>query len=517
MKFFNKKTIILAAASVVLSMVASCDRDYLETSPTDAVSEEGSTASIANLQTVINGMHRNMYYRQNSSQGQNGSTGVMMYMEVMGEDLIFPATGPNWYVSTIRWLDNANANSGNLFYPYNFFYGQIRSANIVLKATPLVTAPQAEKDKVMGEAYAFRAFSYYMLTQIYAKRYVPGSVNAQMGVPLRLDDGLLPIPRGTVEENYTSINSDLLQAFTLLSGKARSDKSHFNANVVKGLMARVALTQGKFPEAATYAKEARVGFELMSNEIYKQGFNNYSTPEWMWGYKPIDATSDYFGNFMAYMSRNYNSSQIRQAPKVVNKLLYNKFPATDVRRQVIDPTGNHTDLFFEINPATGLLVRKKAFSAYTLVPYTSQKFLSVNASGGIDQSVSLGDIPFMRAAEMYLIEAEALAKDNKEALSKVVFTEFEKNRNPAYTSSTKTGQAYIDEVLTSRRLELWGEGFRFLDLKRQNLPLDRTGTNFAAVVVSGLVTVPAGDTRWTWLIPQAEIDASQGLVKQNDL
>ena len=282
-------------------------------------------------------------------------------------------------------------------------------------------------------------------------------------------------------------------------------------------MARVALTQGKFPEAATYAKEARVGFELMSNEIYKQGFNNYSTPEWMWGYKPIDATSDYFGNFMAYMSRNYNSSQIRQAPKVVNKLLYNKFPATDVRRQVIDPTGNHTDLFFEINPATGLLVRKKAFSAYTLVPYTSQKFLSVNASGGIDQSVSLGDIPFMRAAEMYLIEAEALAKDNKEALSKVVFTEFEKNINPAYTSSTKTGQAYIDEVLTSRRLELWGEGFRFLDLKRQNLPLDRTGTNFAAVVVSGLVTVPAGDTRWTWLIPQAEIDASQGLVKQNDL
>lgn len=503
MKFFNKKTILLSAASVVLSIVSSCERDYLETSPTDAVSEAGATSTVANLQTIINGMHRNMYYRQNASQGQNGATGVMMYMEVMGEDLIFPATGPNWYVSTIRWLDNANANSGNLFYPYDFFYGQIRTANIVLKATPLVTGSQADKDKIMGEAYAFRAFSYYMLTQIYAKRYVPGDVNSQMGVPLRLDDSYNAIGRATVEENYTSINNDLSQAFTLLIGKTRADKSHFNASVVRGLMARVALTQGKYPEAATYAKEARTGFALMNNETYKAGFNNYTVSEWMWGYKPLGSTSDYFGNFMAYMSRNYNSSQIRQAPKVVNSVLYNSFPATDVRRQVIDPTGAHTSLNLP--------------STYLRVPYTSQKFLSVNESGSVDNSVSLGDVPFMRSAEMYLIEAEALAKDNKEALSKIVFTEFEKNRNPAYVSSVKTGQAYIDEVLASRRLELWGEGFRFLDLKRQNLPLDRTGTNFSAVVVSGLVTVPAADKRWTWLIPQAEIDASKGLVKQNDL
>ncbi|WHF50495.1 RagB/SusD family nutrient uptake outer membrane protein [Chryseobacterium gotjawalense] len=515
MKFFNKKTIFFTAASVVLSMVSSCDRDYLETSPTDAVSQEGATQSVANLKTIINGMHRNMYYRQNSSQGQNGATGIMMYMEVMGEDLIFPATGPNWYISTLRWQDNANANSGNLFYPYDFYYGQIRTANIVLKATPVVVGDQADKDKLMGEAYAFRAMSYYMLTQIYGKRYVPGGANTQLGVPLRLDDGYDPIPRSTVEENYTSINNDLIKAFTLLNGKSRSDKSHFNANVVKGLMARVALTQGKYAEAATYAKDARAGFALMDNATYKSGFNNYNVSEWIWGYKPLDSTSDYFGNFMGYMSRNYNSSQIRQAPKVVNNLLFNKFAATDVRTQVIDPTGKHLSLFWE--EKNGVQVIKDAFKAYTLVPYTSQKFLSVNASGSVDYSVSLGDIPFMRAAEMYLIEAEALARDNKEAQSKIVFNEFEKNRNPSYVGATTTGQAYIDEILNSRRLELWGEGFRFLDLKRLNLPLDRTGTNQVSVVTNNLLTVPAGDKRWTWLIPQGEIDASKGLVKQNDL
>lgn len=503
MKFFNTKTIFLAVASVVLTTAVSCERDYLTTDPTDSVSEQTAYETVDKIQVIVNGMHRNMYYRQNASQGQNGATGIMIYMDVMGEDLIFPATGPNWYVSTIRWLDNANANSGNVFYPYDFYYGQIRIANDIINKTPDAQGAQADKDRVIGEAKAFRAFGYYMLTQIYAKRYVQGAANTQPGVPIRLDNTYDVIPRASVDEVYTQINADLQEAFTLLSGKARSNKSHFNANVVKGLMARVALTTGKYTQAATYANEARQGFALMENTDYKAGFNTYANTEWIWGYKPIDASSDYFGNFMAYMSRNYNSSQIRQAPKVVNRLLYNSFPTTDVRTQVVDPTGAHTALNLP--------------SSYSKFPFTSQKFLSVNAAGSVDNSVSLGDIPFMRAAEMYLIEAEALAKDGREADSKVVFTLLEKNRNPAYVTSVKTGQDYINEILTSRRLELWGEGFRFLDLKRLNLPLDRTGTNFAPVVNNNLTVVPAGDKRWTWLIPQAEIDASGGVVVQNEL
>lgn len=502
MKFFNKKTILLAAASALLTVGVSCERDYLATSPTDAVGDQTAYASISNMSTVVNGMHRNMYSRQNSSQGQNGGTSVLMYMDVMGEDLIFPATGPNWFVSTIRWLDNANANSSNLFYPYDFYYEQIRMASAIISNAPTATGDQTDREKVMGEAYAFRAYSYMMLVQIYAKRYVQGSANTQLGVPIRLDDTFDAIPRATLDENYVQINSDLQQALTLLTGKTRGDKSHFNANVVKGLMARVALTTGNYGAAATYAREARQGFALMSNVTYKEGFNNYAVTEWMWGYKPIADTSDYFGNYHAYMSRNYNSSQIRQAPKVVNKLLFDSFPSTDVRTQVIDPTGAHASL--------GLP------STYLRVPYTSQKYLSTDGAK-VDNNTSLGDIPFMRAAEMYLIEAEALARDNREAESKVVFTQLEQNRNPAYVASNSTGAAYINEILNSRRLELWGEGFRFLDLKRLNLPLDRTLTNHAPVVTNNLLTVPAGDKRWTWLIPQSEVDASKGLVEQNEL
>jgi len=134
-----------------------------------------------------------------------------------------------------------------------------------------------------------------------------------------------------------------------------------------------------------------------------------------------------------------------------------------------------------------------------------------------DQTVSLGDIPMMRAAELYLIEAEALARAGQEAASKVVFDQLEKNRNPAYAGATTTGQAYIDEILNSRRLELWGEGFRFLDLKRLNLPLDRNGTNVSEVVNNNVLYIAPDDKRWTWLIPQDEINASQGVIVQNEL
>ncbi len=496
-KFILQRMMLLLFATFALLSTTSCEREFLETDPTTSVSTDLATATVDNLSYIVNGMHRNMYVRQNSSQGQNGGTGILIYMDVLGDDVIFPSTGNGWYVSTLRWLDNNNPNSGNLYYPYNFYYKQIGNANIVINRAEAATGDEAEKARVLGEAYAFRAYSYFMLAQIYGKRYVPGGNNSQLGVPLRLDESFEAIARATVEEVYSSVNSDLDKAQSLLKGKASSNKSHFNYNVVKGLQARVALTQGKYVEAAAFAKEARDGSSLMSNSAYKAGFNDYTNGEWLWGYRIQEDQSDYFGNFMAYMSRNYNSTQIRGAPKVVNENLFKAFPSTDVRTQVIDPTGQHTALGLPSN--------------YSKFPYTSQKFLSQSVS------VSLGDIPFMRAAEMYLIEAEALARSGREQDSKAVFTLLEKNRNPSYVTTSATGAAYLDEIMNSRRLELWGEGFRFLDLKRLNLDLDRRNANFVESVVNNVMFVPSTDPKWTWLIPQSEIDNSKGLVEQNEL
>ncbi len=82
--------------------------------------------------------------------------------------------------------------------------------------------------------------------------------------------------------------------------------------------------------------------------------------------------------------------------------------------------------------------------------------------------------------------------------------------------TTNSGQALKEEIYIQRRIELWGEGFRFYDLKRLNLPLDRTGGNHNPSLVDDVLFVPAGDNRWQWLIPQSALDANPLLV-QNPL
>lgn len=46
---------------VIGLMMASCQEDFLDTKPTDAISAADALASEANMALIINGMHRTMY------------------------------------------------------------------------------------------------------------------------------------------------------------------------------------------------------------------------------------------------------------------------------------------------------------------------------------------------------------------------------------------------------------------------------------------------------------------------
>ncbi|MEO7047657.1 MAG: RagB/SusD family nutrient uptake outer membrane protein, partial [Ferruginibacter sp.] len=129
----------------------------------------------------------------------------------------------------------------------------------------------------------------------------------------------------------------------------------------------------------------------------------------------------------------------------------------------------------------------------------------------------IGDFPLMRASEMYLIEAEAKARmGGQDAAAATALFTLAKQRDPNYVLSSNTGTALIDEIMIQRRVELWGEGFRFYDLKRLDLPLDRSNSNHNASIAR-VINVPAGDKTWQFLIPQSEINNTNGVVVQNDL
>ena len=121
----------------------------------------------------------------------------------------------------------------------------------------------------------------------------------------------------------------------------------------------------------------------------------------------------------------------------------------------------------------------------------------------------------MRAGEMYLIEAEAKARQGKDADAAKTLFDLISKRDPSYKQSTSTSTVLLDEILFQRRIELWGEGHRFTDLKRMNLPLNRNGIGHLAAVAV-LFDVPAGDNRWEFLIPRREIEANKAII-QNPL
>jgi hypothetical protein len=131
-------------------------------------------------------------------------------------------------------------------------------------------------------------------------------------------------------------------------------------------------------------------------------------------------------------------------------------------------------------------------------------------------ALSIGDVPLMRASEMFLIEAEAQARNGQDAPARQALFTLAKQRDPNYVISGNSGQALINEIMIQRRVELWGEGFRFYDLKRLNEPLDRTGANHNASLI-GVSQVPAGDITWQFLIPQSELNNTNGVVVQNPL
>lgn len=494
----------ILSAALVFSLGA-CEKEYLETAPTDAVDNSAVFSTTANANTALNGIYRYMFEEtttvSTSTQNKPGVAGILLYMDFMGEDLGISAT--NWYASDGgSWLGHRTDNSLFTQYAYRTFYRIIGNANYIIDNIDAASGSDSEKKRIKSEALTLRAYSHFFLVQLYGKRYdASAKPNSQPGVPLLLSSSDSNKPRATVEETYTAIIKDLDDAIAMNSTSV-ANKSHINVWVTKGIRARVALTMQDYPNAIKYAKEIVDSgqYPLMTPAAYQSGFNDAASSEWMWASMPTLDQGATFGSYFAQIAYNANTSYMRANPKRINSALYNQIPATDVRSKMWEPTPTAAN--FPL-PTT----------SFARQPYMSRKF-SVKAVGG----PSLGDVPLMRSAEMHLILAEAYARSGAGQLTAATaLFNLVKARNPNAVLSSNTGNALIDEIMFNRRIELWGEGFRFLDLKRLNLPLDRTVVpNYVSTSVAGTMSIPAGDPRWQFLFPRAEMEANSSLEGQQN-
>ena len=487
---------VVLTAFLILGTFNSCQDGLLDTTPTTSIAADESVKTTVSASASLNGIYRSMIVRYQGSQGHSGYPAMMLILDAMGEDMVFTTTSNTWHFGEQRWIAHRTETGVMPIFGYELYYRLISNANNIIKGIDAASGPANEKNRIKGEALALRAFSYFNMVQMYGVRFNPGGDNAGPAVSLITEPSFEAVERASVAKVYEQINKDLTDAIAILP-TTRTFKSHINKNVALGLAARVALVQGRWADAAKFAADARAGISLMSNAQYQDGFADITNPEWMWGFDHLEDQSEFFGGYHSYISCNYNSSVIRTCPRAINSLLYDRIPATDVRAKmwVKAPTAATA-----IAPPGGVLR-----------PYMGQKF----RLPGVPSTSAMGDVPYMRGGEMLLIEAEAKAKLNDDAGAQTALHTLVINRNPSAVKTTKTGNDLLEEIYFNRRIELWGEGHRFFDLKRLNLPLDRRGANHnTAIIVE--TQIPAGDVRWQFLLPRRELESNPKAV-QNPL
>lgn len=278
------------------------------------------------------------------------------------------------------------------------------------------------------------------------------------------------IPASTLGDVYKQVYTDLDAAIQNFKDSGEDwpadDNYSPNLNVAYAVYAKAALLKEDWQNAANYAVLAREGYPLMSNADYKDGGFNTVNPEWIWSCYNSTEQTLYFYSFFAYQASNSSASQCRKYPGAISKELYNKIPATDIRRQMFLVLQTGED-YNTSNEAAGEAMTARAKKEFGDKLYsTSQIYAYMQFKFQCTRQPGVGILNVFRSADMYLIQAEADCHiPGKKAEAQAILNELNKEQDPAYTC-TKTGAALFEEVKLYRRIELWGEGSDWFDCKR---------------------------------------------------
>ena len=314
-----------------------------------------------------------------------------------------------------------------------------------------------------------RAFAYLTLVQMYQHTYA-GHENAP-AVPIVLEttepDVLSNNPRASVKEVYDLIEKDLVQAHSDLSSYQRLNSTYIDQTVISGLLARMYLLKEDWTNAAKYAKEARASYGAPADkaELIDEGYidmNKHHT--WMFtSHITTDAEIVQTGivNFISHISSTaYGYVTAGGMFKNISSELYSKIADNDIRKGWFADK----DFTYEGGPMGSVALPK----------YANLKYMWYDLEGN-----NCNDLCYMRAEEMWLIEAEALAMGGNIAGGKSLLEEFVKTRQPDYVCDATDAKGIQDACWLQRRIEFWGEGIAWFDLKRLKKPIIRKyeGTN----------------------------------------
>ncbi len=493
-------------SSIVFVLLSSlfftaCKKDFIDNvHPTNSATRDQVFASASSVRTYFTGIYRQLRNQwQSIDQSAGGADDSWCYVSVYlarvakGTDVTMPYGG---YFYFDYQNDNREPTYRRVKFTWYYFYELINQLNNLIDGTTnSATISDDDKALLVAEARALRADLYFELIREFQFTYLKNP-NAP-GVPLYTEatsvDNLNGKPRGTVQQVYDQINSDLEFALSHLTPD-RTMKDQVNLNVAEGFAARIYLEQGRWQDAYDAALAATDGYALDAAG-YKTNYNGINSDEIIWSFTQTiggGGQSLYYGTPSSFFEQSGDGYCVFW----MSRELAETYSPTDVRFCTYQYDSDPSDAdYYGVNKfGKDKNAEKIELLNGDEVPY---KRLDFNES-----------INMMRVGEMYLIMAEAKARLHEPEAATLLY-ELQSNRDPEAAPSGNTDQALIDEILLERRKELFGEiGVDWSDAKRLQLPIDRTHSNHAS---PDDYFLPANDPSFNLKIPQTEMQANKSL------
>lgn len=453
MKTFNilSRVVILF---VFLVATNACTTDDLEPATEQNKPVEGGIESDANLYGILKGMYSRM-----TGSGYWGRD-IIINNEVRTDNCFSNGNSGRF---TTQASFTYNANTG---YFWDDAYRTIASANIVIGVNPEEMTGDATYIKHMqGQAYVVRALVHFDLVKQYGQQHVGGNLGVPYVTEFKGED-LVP-SRKTVDEVKNLIISDLNTGFNMMDEAYDISPEFISKYAAKAIESSVAVYFGMWGEAKS-AAEAVINsgnYSIMSADGYVASFGSDNSSNSV--FELAFNSSDNQGiNGLAYIYRTTEGGSYGDI-------------------QVLDEVA---DLYEDGDVREGILGLEGDM---------------LRNIGKYPDNQGYDNVSIIRYEEVILNYAEALLETGGDALSQINL--IRTNRNvPALDAVTK------DDIITERRKEFIFEGKRYDDMLRMGMDIEKFSLqqNITA-------TIPYGDKRMAYPIPQAEMDANSNMV-QND-
>jgi hypothetical protein len=464
MKNFRIK--LFLAIFTGLLFLSSCEEDRLDLLPPFEDILEDSVDEVDDLRALLNGS-----YDQFSSATLFGAS-LLINSDIMSDNVFVSSTNDGYFVGVNNLTITQQTNFG-----YLSFYGAIRNANFVLNyeqlLAPGVSTADFDQEQVallQAEAKIIRGLSLFYLVELYSSTPTSGQYQ-EYGVPVytTIYNPSDRFPRSTVSEVYDQIISDL-EAGATAGPAVPANKGFLSQTAAKLLLSRVYLTRG---QSGDYQKAVDYANEVINNS---PGGNSG------FGFVSADDYVNYFSSTDNDVSENqpetvWEINMTSGDNPGVNSALGAFYPRTGSHKSLLFRQ-EFADLFAGTNDVRGeLLTNTGAPSTDDPKGYWTNKWPRSTAEGNFTINPKI-----LRMSEAKLNKIEALYKLGQTAEALTLLNDFAATRDEDPYSSIS-----IDTILLERRKEFFAEGYRFFDLKRNNMGYSKN-TNCTGTVC----TVEAG-------------------------